>query len=161
MNNHKNINSLRRECETLCRYLMGKAPNDYITDKYVYAHEIDAIPSRNCDNLMDGLLLKIARLCPFGTKLVDAYAVVLLKNSLVRKKLVLLLAILESYALSDHYLRNMRVNRKGILFFELLSHILSFALTLGLAVVLLAPIHIILTMAAKTRLSDRRLWNEY
>lgn len=161
MNNHKNINNLRRECVTLCRYLMDKEPNAYIIDKYVYAHEIDAIPSGNHACFMDELLLKIARLCPFATKLVDAYTVVLLKNSLIRKKLVLLLAILESYALTDHYLRNMGDTRKGLLFFELFSHMLAFALALCLAIGLLLPVHIILTIAAKTRASDRRLWNEY
>ena len=52
----------------------------------------------------DGFLVKVAGIGPWSTKIIDAYTRVFRPFSTVRKKLILLLAILESCAPTHAYL---------------------------------------------------------
>ena len=94
------INQLSDECHVFCKYLINQKPNNYILEKYREGHSA----SKLYENRFDKLLIRIARINPSFTKLVDTYARVCFQNSVVRKKLVLLLAILESCAPTHRYL---------------------------------------------------------
>jgi hypothetical protein len=98
------MNTLSRECAVFCQYLIGKRPTDYIIKKYQEAHKSGSIGKGTELLPFDKLLLTVARIHPLGTQTVDVYAAVFFRNSLVRKKLILLLAILESCAPSHSYL---------------------------------------------------------
>lgn len=84
---------LDAECETFCRYLAGTAPGEYVKRKYREAHA----PGRHGPRREAwDPLTAVARRGPGMARLVDAWSVVLARDGTLRRKLVLLLAILES-----------------------------------------------------------------
>lgn len=84
---------LDEECETFCRYLAGVAPGEYVKRKYREAHA----PGRHGPRReADDPLTRAARRGPASTRLVDAWSALLARDGTFRRKLVLLLAILES-----------------------------------------------------------------
>lgn len=85
----------RHECRLYCRYLIGETPNDYVVEKYALYHSRNDARAILAEDRFDSLLLRFSRISPLTTGLVDAYISVFRKHSVVRKKLVLLLAILE------------------------------------------------------------------
>jgi hypothetical protein len=84
---------LERECRSYTRYLTGSAPSPYVIAKYLDFHQkmgIDAAGDR-----FERLLLSISARGPVWTRLAESYATMWRKNSLLRKKLVVALALLE------------------------------------------------------------------
>jgi hypothetical protein len=87
------MDQLERECRTYSRYLIGLNPSSYVIDKYRHFHqqsETDLARDR-----FDRFLIAVSARTPFWARLADSYASFLRKNSGVRKKLVLTLALLE------------------------------------------------------------------
>jgi nucleoside-diphosphate-sugar epimerase len=83
---------LMKECRVFCRYLVKQKPDNYILEKYYQCHQrLTFTPV----DFHDALLLKIASVRPFFTRTADAYSRFFRSNSLVRKKLAYLFAILE------------------------------------------------------------------
>jgi hypothetical protein len=87
---------LAAECRALSWYLIRRPPGPYVTDKYCSAHlDGNILHSPDCD-AFDSLLIRLARQHRFLIKMVDLYTALFFKRALLRRKLVLLLAILES-----------------------------------------------------------------
>jgi hypothetical protein len=92
---------LGRECRVFSRYLVGGAPSDYVLSRYregVRALGLER-PGPGADPV-EPALLRVGALHPALTRLADAYSRVRLPESLLRRRLVLLLAIQESTAAS-------------------------------------------------------------
>ena len=89
--------ALDRECAVFCRYLIGQEPNEYVKKKYRAAHQARSLRG-DLAHPADDFLVKAASIGPWSTKIIDAYTRVFHPFSMVRKKLVLLLAILECCA---------------------------------------------------------------
>ena len=87
---------LKGECEVFSRYLVDHDPNAYVTAKYKDAHLTGIFAHPASGPPFDDLLLLISRVHPMVARLVDTYTSVFRKNSIVRKKMILLLAILET-----------------------------------------------------------------
>jgi len=83
---------LERECRTFTRYLTGRGPTPYVVQKYREAHA--ASTAFDADRF-DSRLTAVARWHPVTTLLADAYARFFVPYGTLRKKLILLLAILE------------------------------------------------------------------
>ena len=84
---------LRRECRVFSQYLVNQTPNNYILEKYHRCHQkVTFEPS----DFHDSFLLKLASNRPFFTRMTDAYSRFFRSNSVVRKKLAYLMAILET-----------------------------------------------------------------
>jgi hypothetical protein len=91
----KCMEQLERECQSFTRYLTGLTPSAYIRDKYQDFHrQSDALASLKADHF-DQLLVKTAARGAGWARLADSYASRFAKGSALRKKLVLMLAILE------------------------------------------------------------------
>ncbi len=89
---------LEREFEDFARLLSGRPPAPALSAKYVEAHACGAVrPSRGIGGF-DRALCGLARLGPLGARAADAHAAVLDRRGLLRHKLVLALALLESSA---------------------------------------------------------------
>ena len=82
------------ECRIFGRYLLGQVPTDFLRQKYIDFHQSrgdsDQLKSR-----LDGLLLRVARTGVWGTHLADAYATQFFGDATLRRKLVLVLALME------------------------------------------------------------------
>lgn len=87
---------LGAECRLLNRYLIGTDVASDVVTAYVRAHQFPGIATRSEPGDLDRALLRIAGIGPGFARAADAYAAVFARTSLLRRKLVLLVAILES-----------------------------------------------------------------
>jgi hypothetical protein len=88
------LDSLARECQTFTHLIVRKAATPYVVSKYIDGHRVrpDLVPATP----FEMRLIRIAANGPFRARLADAYARRVMPRSALRKKLVLLLAILET-----------------------------------------------------------------
>src|ERR1035437_9355874 len=84
---------LERECQSYTRYLIGQTPTPYVVEKYRDFHQKMG-PVADGDRFERFLVSTSAR-GPVWARLTDSYASVWRKNSFVRKKLAVTLALLE------------------------------------------------------------------
>jgi len=83
---------LQKECRTFCRYLVKQDPNTYVLHKYNKCHQKKDLSP---EDFHDKLLIKLAGIRPFFTRMTDAYSRFFRPNSTPRKKLAYLMAILD------------------------------------------------------------------
>lgn len=145
---------LRDECRIFCRYLMRMEPSEYVTKKYADAHRVRNADSQFRATAFDRFLIKFSRLNNLCTKLADSYARIFSNRSVFRKKLILLLAILESTHPYHEYLDSMDSYGKPKLFVALLLKALLFSLHLALSALVLAPFHVAFAAASKLQSSN-------
>lgn len=138
-----NDRALDRECRAFSAYLIKQRPTDYAMAKYREAHDVSRIVERDEERFLDRMLVSVAVAHPIGAKLVDAYTAIFYKKSAVRRKWILLLAILESCAPTHKYFDGPDAGGKTRLAARLLWQGLVFILAFGLSVVLLMPAHLI------------------
>jgi hypothetical protein len=86
---------LTRECRLFCRYLADLDATPEIVRAYRSAHEIEGL-NIGATTPIDRALLRLAAGGRTLTRLADSFAAVAARNSALRKKLVVLVAILES-----------------------------------------------------------------
>ena len=86
---------LRDECRLFSRYLVGSDPDAYVLGRYV---SLQPAASKGALTMtpLDFLLLKTARSGVLGLKIADAYARIFQPRGLLRRKLILMFAILEN-----------------------------------------------------------------
>ena len=85
---------LQTECRVFTRHLIGREPDEYVIRKYTEAH--GSLPALAPSLAVDDPLLRFARRSAVTARLADAYAAMFAPASALRKKLVLLVAILET-----------------------------------------------------------------
>lgn len=85
---------LAAECVVFTRHVLGVAPAAAVVDAYVRAHT--ASPRYRAVTAFDARLVTVARRGPLLARLADAHARLLDPAGLLRRKLVLLLALLET-----------------------------------------------------------------
>lgn len=127
---------LERECRVFTRYLAGREPTPYVIAKYRAAHA--AVDAYGVQSAFDGRLVAGARLHPVFAWLVDAAARFTAPRGLLRKKLVLLLAILETAPPFFSAIEQIEEGRRGREFAGLALRLVLFVpgLVLGMVLVL-------------------------
>lgn len=83
-----------RECQVFSAYLLGVTPTAFVLGKYAVAHRVSTGFTSGGD--FDDFLVRSATRHRVLTRMADAYARAFVPRSLLRRKLVLLLAILET-----------------------------------------------------------------
>jgi len=121
--------------------LIKQEPNSYIMKKFNEAHKVGSISPPS--DTFNRLLLRLARTNPLWTKLVDTYSVVFCNSSVVRNKLILLLAILESNADTCVRLDAVDESRKLVFLLKIMGRGCIFVLVLFLSVIIFLPVHIL------------------
>ena len=79
----------------LARSLVGRDPSPYVLERYAEFHERFGARETARMRRFDHALVAIARTHPLLTRVCDAYAVRFRRGTALRRKLVLLLALLE------------------------------------------------------------------
>jgi NADH dehydrogenase len=148
------IKKLFDECMVFCRYLLDMEPSEYVSQKYADAHGIRNADSQFRSSPFDRFLINFSQWSTLCSKLVDSYTRIFSKRSVFRKKLILLLAILESTHPYHEYLDSVDSYSKPKLFAALLMKPFVFAFYLALSVLLLAPFHIAFAAVSKLRSSN-------
>ena len=140
---------LERECRIFTKYLISQSPNDYVIDKYYEANIKSAELSHAPADRFQRILLSIAVKSFFMTSFVDSYASIFLKDSLFRKKLILLLAILENsppfYAKFDYP----DSSNSFHIFLTFGLHGIWLAFSLILSIILFTPLYFVLKIVRK------------
>ena len=131
--------ALDRECSVFCRYLIGQNPNDYIRKKYRDANLSHAFDPGNPSHPFDDFLVAIAGISPWTTRMIDVYTLFFQRSSVIRKKLVLLLAILESAAPSHRYLDSVDSKIPLLFLMKCVFRSLTFVGLLLIVTVLILP----------------------
>jgi hypothetical protein len=146
---------LTRECSVFCKYLIGQEPNDYVIRKYREAHGLGSL-SRDTDiKYFDEFLVWLAKTTPFLAKLVDTYSSKFHKRSLVRRKFILLVAILESAPPSCNYFDLVSVSNPADFIVKMCWKGTLYASSLLLSVITLMPLHLIIRLFVS---SDRNTY---
>jgi hypothetical protein len=83
------------ECEVFAAYLTGLPAGDYVLEKYREAHRTTDLIGPSAPTPFDRFILRFARRGPLCTKLADIYTRWLYRTCVLRRKLLLMLAILE------------------------------------------------------------------
>jgi hypothetical protein len=131
---------LERECRTFAGYLVAAQPNAYVRRKYIEAHS----HSLAGGDRFDELLIRVARRGRVGVKLADSYARVFAPRALVRKKLVVLLAILETCAPSFRLIDDLDSNSRIVLLLRVSGRAAGFVVALAAAISFLFPAQLVL-----------------
>lgn len=138
-----NAPTLARECEVFVRYLTGVDADDYVRGKYLDAHAQGAV-----GGAADGFDAALVRWSAAGTtraRWIDGYARFFAKGGLLRRKLVLLLAILESRAPSDALVDRVEPGSRAGFLVRMTAEMALFALRLAGAALVLIPVRLALS----------------
>ena len=142
---------LYKEAHFFTKYLLESAPNDYVLNKYEEGHGKCSLYPYGQTNAFDKILIKLARLNQFFLRMIDGYCRIFYKNAMIRKKLTLVLAILESCSPFHEYLDSVVSYSKSKLFAVLLMKPLLFGFHLALSTLVIGPFHIAFAAASKLR----------
>jgi hypothetical protein len=87
------MTQLERECRVYAQYLSGQEPTPYLTEKYLDFHQ-KLGPSLRSD-AFDSFLVNVSARGGIWVRFADSYAQLFRKGSALRKKLILVLGLLE------------------------------------------------------------------
>lgn len=140
MHGSKRINA---ECRVYTRYLTGQLPDDYISKKYAEALSPGQPLGQGLQVRFDALLLRLAAIHPLFTRAVDAFSRFFYTNSTLRKRLIMLLALLETQAATAAELDY--PDKAGMTEFMLamIMQLTVFAILLGVATLFLLPLKLL------------------
>jgi nucleoside-diphosphate-sugar epimerase len=130
---------IREECRTYSRYLTGLEPSEYVVTKYEEFHRSAAQPARSG---FDRLLLKISARSVWMTRLAETYASRFFRGSTLRRKLVLLLGLLECAQPSAAYLDAPGSHSIAGAWIGLAMSALRYAASLAASLLLFVPLHL-------------------
>jgi NADH dehydrogenase len=133
---------LNKECEVFYSYLLHEKPDDYILRKYSEGNIKCGLEFSQDTPKFERMLVQLARLNTFFTKIVDTYTCFFLNCSLIRKKMTLLLAILECYDKTCTLIDSIKPIRKIALYPKIVLKGSFFAFTLLFSVIIFLPFHI-------------------
>lgn len=120
---------------------MGVAPSQYVLRKYEEAHRSILFNGNAEPDRFDRILLRIARTAPFLARVADCYAVIFAARSVLRRKLVLLLAILENCAPSYAVLEGPEQRAALVMVGQAIERSVAWMVTFLLALLTILPLH--------------------
>ncbi len=139
--------ALARECSVFARYLTGKDPGAYLLGWYAHAHS--AHPVFAPQTAFDRFLLRAAGTSPALALLADSYASFFARQSTLRKKLILVLGILESLPPEAGFDERIEESSPAAAVLRIGARGMMFALRLALAVIVFMPFHLLLSLRAQ------------
>jgi hypothetical protein len=141
--------ALDRECATFTRYLTGARPTSGVVAWYVRAHAVR--PGLVATDTFERSLLTMARLGGPATRAADAFARLFEPRGVLRRKLVVLLAVLE---VTPPFAAGIdRVPRGGpaVAWLRLAASGLAAALAALVGIVILLPLRLVLPSSGRAR----------
>ncbi len=146
-----NTSQLERECLIYTQYLIGRMPSPYVVNRYLdFHHKSDAMTSLEFD-AFDQFLVSVSARGPFWASMADSYASVFRKDSVIRKKLVLTLALLECVAPSFEALDDVDSRSAMAMPVALAWRAAKYAFLLGSSVVVFTPVRAVMVFSWKPR----------
>lgn len=138
-----------RECAVFALYLANVSASPYHLQAYVRGHGRMPAAAPGAADAVDHLLLRFACLHPLATRMADGYARFLRPTGLLRQKLVLCCAVLESSPPAHDYLNTAATGSLPVTLLRLAwAGLGSAAAILGGALVL-GPLHLALRLMGR------------
>jgi hypothetical protein len=138
---HEQQRTTDRECEIFSRYLVGLRPTDYLREQYDLALRARHLANEAELAAFDRRTLGFACRSVFFTRVADAYCAIFHRHGALRRKLVLLLAILEHAPPTASRFDRPRIHGPIGVATNLLLLSVYFVLLLLLGIILLSPYH--------------------
>ena len=150
--NNSYDDQLHEECIWLAAYLVHLKPSKYIREKYIDAHRSAHLHVSYVPNKFDEFLLVFAKKHMFCMKLADIYTAMFVRTSLLRKKMILLLAILESCAETYTLVDGVKEYSKLAFYTRCFLQCLVFSFFLAVSLLIFAPPHLVASFNSETRI---------
>jgi nucleoside-diphosphate-sugar epimerase len=135
------------ECSVYTRYLVNQEPDSYIQRKYAQAFAAGKPLAGACRSRFEFLLARISTIHPIYARAVDGYCKMFLRDSMIRKKMVLLLAILECRSGTARIIDHPDAYSPPLLLLTFLTQITRSIALLLIATLLLSPLRLTLNCA--------------
>ena len=149
--NPSNDKRIERECRVFTIYLVGQEPDGFIRGKYAAAFDPGQRLNGVTETVFDRLLGRLAIIHPLITQGIDSYARVFFPQSLVRKKLVLVLAVLETWGPTAARIDCIDDASRTGLVLRILARMIASGLLLVLTTLTLGPVHLMLGARVRGR----------
>lgn len=133
-----------REGRVFSRYLLGSVADGSILDTYAAAVGSGAAGACPEPGAFDRFLTWMARLNPVATRAVDVYTRYFSTAAPVRKRLILMLAILECHARPYAELDTVDGGGRGLIYLRIGGAALGSMILLVLATVILSPVRVVM-----------------
>ena len=134
--------ALDAECRLFARYLADlEAPADVLA-AYRQAHDVSPVEVSRVSPALDRSLLTISRWGPGFARGADAYAAICARGSTLRRKLVLLVAILEARGETSAALDSARAGSRALWCVELAARVAIVAAMGAAVTVVLVPVYL-------------------
>lgn len=140
---------LERECDVFARYLSASAPSDYVRERYLAAHAAGVVEPPGGASRFERWVVRRASTATWLARALDAHQRVFANGSLLRRKLVLLLALLEVRAPHADALDTPTGSSRAAMLFVLAWLGVRFALTVALTTLVLAPFQLAFKLGAR------------
>ena len=141
---------LERECAVWCLYLIDAEPSRGVNEGYLRAHRIGAVEPAGGGSAFDRALVAFARRGPHFARFADAHARLFSANGLLRRKLVLALALLETDADANRRVDLVsRGSRRGFIA-AMTLWIAGFALAAALGLLVFIPLRAVCALFGGT-----------
>jgi hypothetical protein len=138
-----------RECRVFCRYLVRHEPEPYVVQKYLDAHAALNVALR--ETPLDRLLMRLALRGPAWTRWADTYSRLVAPSSVLRSKLVLLVAILETKTPTERYFRPQSGRWLPVAYLSLVGYGFRFLFSALVAITLVGPLHLLLRVGHRSK----------
>jgi hypothetical protein len=131
---------LAQECRVFSRYLAGIEATPYLLEAYARGHA--RLPAeRSAPDALDQILLSVARRSPWLTRIADAYARRARPTGILRQKLVLQLAVLESSPPAHRWINGADTGPIPLILARVGWTVLVAVASLAAAAIVFAPMH--------------------
>jgi NADH dehydrogenase len=130
--------TLRAECRHLHSYLFDCEPAERVWFAYHRAHQLQAVNEATTDE-WDRRLLRAVRRYPWLCRTIDSYCRIFAPGALLRRKLVLLLAIAEWEPSLNHHVQLDRPVSRPLVALRIAIRLAAAALLAFLAAIVLTP----------------------
>lgn len=140
---------LARECAVFARYLAGVPATPYVLQAYTRSHGRMPALAAGTPDQVDRMLAAFASLHPLATRMADGYARFLRPTGLLRQKLVLLLAVLESSPPAHDELNTAVVGSLPLTLARLALAGAGSVLAILAGIVVLGPAHLALSLGGR------------
>ncbi|MAF27112.1 MAG: hypothetical protein QF819_05740 [Gemmatimonadota bacterium] len=135
---------LEDEGRTLGRYILGEGPAMFILEKYVQAHAAGVVEPPGGADSFDRLVVEVAQGGHGLTRFADSYCALFRRGGLLRRKLSLLVALLESVAPTDAAVDRVTAPGRTRTFLDAAFRAAAFAVLAAFSIPVFGPAHLAL-----------------
>jgi hypothetical protein len=141
---------LEKECRSFGAYLVGMGPNAYVTEQYVAALSAHGLACDDGISSLDRATLGLARMGPVFARWADACCAVFARRGMLRRKLIVLTAILEHVVPTSEAFDRVEPRSPARTVAALAGHGIAFAMSLVLGATLLLPAYALCRLSGRT-----------